>query len=77
MESSMELFILDIIIILLTIITGRGGPRVPCCGLKAKGVDTHFETGNTANDMSWEVKVIILLGSCRENEYLVITYIMY
>ena len=48
-------FILDIIIS-LTRITGRGGPGVPCCGLKAKGVDTQSETGNTANDISWEVK---------------------
>jgi len=35
------LFILDIIIS-LTQITGRGGPGVPCCGLKAKGVDVHW-----------------------------------
>ena len=47
-------FILDIIIS-LTQITGRLGPGVPCCGLKAKGVDTQSETGNTANDISWEV----------------------
>jgi len=39
----------------LTQITGRGGPVVPCCDLKAKGVDTQSETGNTANDISWEV----------------------
>ena len=39
-ENSM-LFILDIIIS-LTQITGRGGPGVPCCGLKAKGVDVHW-----------------------------------
>jgi hypothetical protein len=38
----------------LTLI-GREGPGVPCCGLKAKGVDTQSETGNTANDISWEV----------------------
>jgi hypothetical protein len=48
------LFILDIIIS-LTQITGRGGAGVPCCGLKAKGVDTQSETGNTVNDISWEV----------------------
>jgi len=53
-ENSM-LFILDIIIS-LTQSTGRGGPGVPCCGLKAKGVDTQSETGNTASDISWEVK---------------------
>jgi hypothetical protein len=53
-EISM-LFILDVIIS-LTQITGRGGPGVPCCGLKAKGVDTQSETGNTVNDISWEVK---------------------
>jgi len=41
-ENSM-LFILDIIIS-LTQITGRGGAGVPCCGLKAKGVDTQSET---------------------------------
>ena len=55
-ENSM-LFILDIIIMMmisLTQITGRGGPVVPCCDLKAKGVDTQSETGNTANDISWE-----------------------
>jgi hypothetical protein len=46
--------ILDIIIS-LTQITGRGGPGVSCCGLKAKGVDTQSEMGNTANDISWEV----------------------
>ena len=40
-ENSM-LFILDIIIS-LTQITGRGGPGVPCCGLKAKGVGTQSE----------------------------------
>jgi hypothetical protein len=45
------LFILDIIIS-FTQITGRGGGGVPCCGLKAKGVDTQSETGNTANDIS-------------------------
>ena len=51
------LFILDIIISLtqITQITGRGGPGVPYCGLKAKGVDTYSETRNTANDISWEV----------------------
>jgi hypothetical protein len=48
------LFILDIITS-LTQITGKGEPGVPCCGLKAKGVDTQSETGNTANDISWEV----------------------
>jgi hypothetical protein len=48
------LFILDIIIN-LTQITGRGGAGVPCCGLKAKGVDTQSETGNTTKDISWEV----------------------
>jgi len=52
-ENSM-LFILDIIIS-FTQITGRGGAGVPCCGLKAKGVDTQSETANTANDISWEV----------------------
>jgi hypothetical protein len=44
-EISM-LFILDIISS-LTQITGRGGPGFPCCGLKAKGMDTQSETGNT------------------------------
>ena len=53
MENSM-LFILDIIIS-FTQITGKGGPGVPCCGLKAKGVDSQSETGNTANDISLEV----------------------
>jgi hypothetical protein len=48
------LFILDIVIS-LTQITGRGGPGVPCCNLKAKGVDTQSETGNTANEILWEV----------------------
>ena len=48
------LFNLDIIIS-LTPITGRGGAVVPCCGLKTKGVDTQSETGNTANNISWEV----------------------
>ena len=52
-ENSM-LFILDIIISFAQI-TGRGGGGVPCCGLKAKGMDTQSETGNTANDISWEV----------------------
>ena len=52
-ENNM-LFILDIIIS-FTQITGRGGGGVPCCGLKAKGVDMQSETGNTANDISWEV----------------------
>ena len=54
MEISM-LFILDIIIS-FTQITGGGGSGVPHCGLKAKGVDTQSETGNTANGISWEVK---------------------
>ena len=36
-------------------ITGREGPGVPCCGLKAKGVDTQSEMGNTTDDNSWEV----------------------
>ena len=49
-----KLFILDIIIS-LTQITGRGGPGVPCCGLKAKGEDTQSEMETTANDISWEV----------------------
>jgi hypothetical protein len=44
------LFILDIIISFAQI-TGRGGGGVPCCGLKAKGVDTQSETGNTVNDI--------------------------
>ena len=52
-ENSM-LFILDIIIS-FTQITGRGGAGVPCCGLKAKGVDTQSKTGNTLDDTSWEV----------------------
>ena len=52
-ENSM-LFILDIIVS-LTQITGRGRSGAPCCGLKAKGVDTQSESGNTANDISWEV----------------------
>jgi len=52
-ENSM-LFTLDIIIS-LTQITDRGGPGVPCCGLKTKGVDTQSEMGNTANAISWEV----------------------
>jgi len=38
------LLILDIIIS-LTQITGKGGAGVPCCGLKAKGVDTQSKTG--------------------------------
>ena len=38
-ENSM-LFNLDIIISFIQI-TGRGGAGVPCCGLKAKGVDTQ------------------------------------
>jgi hypothetical protein len=33
---------------------------VSCCGLKAKGVDTQSETGNTANDILWEVKEHVL-----------------
>jgi hypothetical protein len=50
------LFILDIIISFTQITgRGRGGDGVACCGLKAKGVDTQSETGNTANDISWEV----------------------
>ena len=54
-ENSM-LFILDIIISFTQITgRGRGGDGVACCGLKAKGVDTQSETGNTANDISWEV----------------------
>ena len=53
MENSV-LFIMDIVIS-LTQITGRGGAGLPCCGLKAKGVDTQYETGNTANDILWEV----------------------
>ena len=53
LENSM-LFILDIIIS-FTQITGRGGGGAPCCGLKAKGVDTQSETGNTVNDILWEV----------------------
>ena len=57
-ENSM-LFILDIIIS-FTQITGRGGAGVPCCGLKAKGVDTQSETGNTANDILWEVQEHVL-----------------
>jgi len=51
-ENSM-LFIL--VISSLTQITGRGEPGNPCCGLKAKGVDTLSETSNTVNDVSWEV----------------------
>jgi hypothetical protein len=56
-ENSM-LFILDIIS--LTQTTGRGGATAPCCGLKTKGVDTQSETGNTANDILWEVKERVL-----------------
>jgi len=52
-ENSM-LLILDIIFS-FTQITGRGGGGDSCCGLKAKGVDTQSETGNTANDVLWEV----------------------
>ena len=48
-ENSM-LFILNITIS-LTQITGRGGSGVLFCGLKAKGVDTQSEMGNTANDI--------------------------
>ena len=51
-ENSM-LFILDIIIS-LTQITGRGGPGVPSCGYKAKGV-AQSETGNAANGILREV----------------------
>ena len=58
MQENSMLFILDIITS-LTQITGRGGAGVPCCGLiflccglKAKGVHTQSETGNTANDIS-------------------------
>ena len=40
----------------LTQITGRGGPVVPCCDLKAKGVDTQSETGNTVNDICGEYR---------------------
>jgi hypothetical protein len=53
------LFILDIIIS-FTKITGRGVAGVPCCGLKLKGVDTQFETGNTVNDILWEVEEHVL-----------------
>jgi hypothetical protein len=49
------LFILDTIIS-LTQITSWGGPGAPRCGFKAKSVNTQSKTGNTANDMSWEVK---------------------
>jgi hypothetical protein len=63
------LFILDTIIS-LTQMTGRGGPGVPCCGLKAKGVDTQSETGNTANDISSgrSRKIDSEGQGCRENE---------
>jgi len=57
-ENSM-LFILNITIS-LTQITGRGGSGVLFCGLKAKGVDTQSEMGNTANDISWEVRNMYL-----------------
>jgi hypothetical protein len=55
-ENSMR-FILDIIIS-FTQITGRGGAGVPYCGLKAKGVDTQSETGNTARH------IVGGLGTC-------------
>ena len=48
MENSM-LFILDIIIS-FTQITGKGGPGVPCCGLKEKGVDTQTDTRQRHDD---------------------------
>jgi len=38
------LFILNVIIS-LTQITGRGGPRKPCCSFMAKGVDTQSKSG--------------------------------
>ena len=49
------LLILDIIIS-STQTTSRGGPGVPCHSLTTEGVDTQSKTGNTANDISWEVK---------------------
>jgi hypothetical protein len=45
------LFVLNMIFSLAQI-TGRGGPRVLCCGVKAKGVDTQSKKGNTVNDIS-------------------------
>jgi hypothetical protein len=39
-----------------THITSRGGPGVPCHSLTTKGEDTQSKTGNTANDILWEVK---------------------
>ena len=39
---------------------GEERAGVPCCGLKAKGVDTQSETGNTANDISWEISKHVL-----------------
>ena len=47
------LLILDIIFS-FTQITSRGGPGVPCHSLTTEGVDTQSNTGNTANDISWE-----------------------
>ena len=49
------LLILDIIFS-FTQITSRGGPGVPCHSPTTEGVDTQSKTGNTANDISWEVK---------------------
>jgi hypothetical protein len=52
------LFILDIIISLTQVI-GREGAGVPCCGLKAKGVDMQSETGNIVKqccNMSLQIK---------------------
>jgi hypothetical protein len=55
------LLILDIIF-RFTQITSRGGPGVPCHSLTTEGVDTQLKTGNTVNNISWEVKEHKYLG---------------
>ena len=50
------LLILDIIFSFTQITSRREGPGVPCHSLTMEGVDTQSKTGNTANDISWEVK---------------------
>ena len=52
------LLILDIIFSFTQITSRREGPGVPCHSLTMEGVDTQSKTGNTANDISWEVKCI-------------------
>ena len=43
-----------------TQITSRGGPGAPCHSLTTEGVDTQSKMGNTANDISWEVRNMYL-----------------